>query len=183
VNLRKWITPVATLALTGTMVAVPVSSFAQGRDWGYSYQQHRQGQQNQWRNLAIGAAAVGVLGMITHNDALSVLGLGGAAYSGYRLSQDGANGRYGYYGNSNCNTGGYSDYSNGGYSDYGYSNGGYNNYGYSNGGYNNYGYDNSGYNGYGNTDYGYSNYGRRDTGYKSRTRSVTRNSNDWRNGR
>ena len=164
-NLRKWITPVATLALMGTMVAVPVSSFAQGRDWGYGYQQHRQNQQNQWRNLAIGSAAVGVLGMITHNDALGVLGLGGAAYSGYRLSQDGANGRYGYYGNSNCNTGGYSDY------------------GYSNGGYNNYGYDNSGYNGYGNTDYGYSNYGRRDTGYKSRTRSVTRNSNDWRSGR
>lgn len=124
-NLRKLTVSLATIGVMGAMVAAPVSSFAQ--DWGYSYAQHRQDQQNQWRNLAIGSAAVGVLGLLTHNDTMSVLGLGGAAYSGYRLSQDGRNDwRYGYntgdncapaygyaapaYGYTNVNIGGYSNY-------------------------------------------------------------------------
>jgi len=171
-NLRKWFTPVATLALMATMVAAPVSSFAQYRG-GYRYQQHRANERSTWNNLAVGAAAVGVLGLATHNDTLGVLGLAGAAYSAYRASQDGANcapgytygGSYGYSGD-NCGTTNY---------DYPYGNThltyGPNGNAYS-GGWNS---DNC------NTNYGYSNYGRSDLGYKVRTRRAVRGY-DWRNG-
>ena len=49
---------------------------------------HKQNQKNQWRNLAIGGGALGVLGLFTHNKTLSYLGLGGGLYSAYRYEQD-----------------------------------------------------------------------------------------------
>jgi hypothetical protein len=43
---------------------------------------------NDWRNLAGASAAVGVLGLATHNKTMAGAGLAGAAYSGYRYEQD-----------------------------------------------------------------------------------------------
>lgn len=117
-NYKKVIAPLATLAIAGAMVAAPATASAQWRD---SYAQHRQDMKNQWQNLAIGSAAVGVLGLLTHNDTLTVAGLGGAAYSGYRYSQESG---------KNCYTG----YNNG-YYDNSYNSGTYYNPGYYNGGY------------------------------------------------
>ena len=170
-NLRKWITPLATLGLMATIVAAPVSSFAQYRDGGYRYQQHRANERSTWNNLAVAGAAVGVLGLATHNDTLGVLGLAGAAYSAYRSSQDGANCARGYgygYGEDYYGTTNYAFPYNETHLTYGpYGNA------YS-GGWNN---DNC------STDYGYSNYGRRDYGYKTRYRSISQRGYDWRNGR
>lgn len=49
---------------------------------------HRQGKKNEWRNLGIAGGAAGVLGLLTHNKTLTVLGLGGGLYSAYRYEQD-----------------------------------------------------------------------------------------------
>jgi len=87
---RNIVTALATLGIAGAMVAAPVSSFADG------WNSHRQQQKDQWKSIGVGAAAVGILGLLTHNDTLSVLGLGGAAYSGYRYSQDTGGDRYCY---------------------------------------------------------------------------------------
>jgi hypothetical protein len=47
-----------------------------------------QSSKNTWRNLAIGSAAVGVLGLANHNSTETVLGAAGAAYSANRYEQD-----------------------------------------------------------------------------------------------
>jgi hypothetical protein len=69
---------VALVALAGFAVA-PVSASAQS---------HRQQKKNEWRNLAYGAGAAGVLGFLTHNNTIGWLGLGGAGYSAWRYEQD-----------------------------------------------------------------------------------------------
>jgi Ni/Co efflux regulator RcnB len=57
----------------------------QRRDW---LSHHRQETKNEWRNIAIGAGAVGVLGLIEHDPTLSILGGAGALYSLNRYEQD-----------------------------------------------------------------------------------------------
>jgi len=89
----------------------PISASAD--DWG----RHLQNRKNDWRNLALGAGAVGVIGLLNHNDTEAILGGVGAAYAGsqyenYRQQQSRRNDwrrnyyrrDYGYYG------GGYGDY-------------------------------------------------------------------------
>lgn len=49
---------------------------------------HRQGKKNDWRNLAIGGGALGVLGLLTKNSTLTYLGIGGGLYSAWRYEQD-----------------------------------------------------------------------------------------------
>ncbi len=55
------------------------------RGW---YFQNRRNKQNEWRNLAIGAGLVGVLGLIKHDNTLFFAGAAGALYSVYRLNED-----------------------------------------------------------------------------------------------
>lgn len=43
---------------------------------------------NDWRNLGIGAAAVGIYGATRGDKTTTAVGLGGAAYSAYRYEQD-----------------------------------------------------------------------------------------------
>jgi hypothetical protein len=69
---------VAFTALAGFAVA-PVTASAQS---------HRQQKKNEWRNLAYGSGAAGVLGFLTHNNTLGWLGVAGAGYSAYRYEQD-----------------------------------------------------------------------------------------------
>ena len=49
---------------------------------------HRQKKKNEWRNIGIGSAALGVAGFATHNNALGFAGLAGAGYSAHRYEQD-----------------------------------------------------------------------------------------------
>lgn len=51
-------------------------------------QSHRQKSKNQWRNLGIAGAVLGGYGLLSHNNTLAALGLGGGAYSAYRYEQD-----------------------------------------------------------------------------------------------
>lgn len=72
------------LATIASAIALPATSSADRHDYG----NHRQSMQNQWKNIGIGSAALGVLGLITHNDTLGILGAAGAGYSAYRYEQD-----------------------------------------------------------------------------------------------
>jgi len=47
-----------------------------------------QSTKNTWRNIGIGSAAVGILGLAHHNTGMAVLGVAGAAYSAHRYEQD-----------------------------------------------------------------------------------------------
>jgi hypothetical protein len=49
---------------------------------------HREKTENSWRKATYGSAAVGALGLITHNRTLTALGAAGTAYSGYRWQDD-----------------------------------------------------------------------------------------------
>jgi len=57
----------------------------QRRDW---LSRHRNETKNEWRNIAIGAGAVGALGLLEHDNTLAVLGGVGALYSLNRYDQD-----------------------------------------------------------------------------------------------
>ena len=57
----------------------------QRRDW---LSRHRQETKNEWRNIAVGAGAVGVLGLLQHDKTLAFIGGAGALYSLNRYEQD-----------------------------------------------------------------------------------------------
>lgn len=71
----------ALVALAGMIVA-PMTAQAQSR-----YDRRNQ-TKNEWRNLAIGAGAIGVFGLLKGDKNLMLGGLAGAAYSGWRYEQD-----------------------------------------------------------------------------------------------
>jgi len=49
---------------------------------------HRQKTKNEWRNIAIGSGALGVLGLLKHDSTLTFAGAAGALYSANRYEQD-----------------------------------------------------------------------------------------------
>ena len=49
---------------------------------------HRQQTKNQWRNIGIGAGALGVYGLLKHDNAMAIGGLAGSAYSFSRYEHD-----------------------------------------------------------------------------------------------
>ncbi|RYG36795.1 hypothetical protein EON81_08670 [bacterium] len=59
----------------------------QATQWGQEYRR-RQDKKNEWRNIAIGSGAVGVLGLLKKDNTLTFAGLGGALYSLNRYEQD-----------------------------------------------------------------------------------------------
>lgn len=75
----------AALALGTTSLGLASTSNAQSIN---DLIGRRQGKKNEWRNLAIGGGALGVLGLLTKNSTLTYLGLGGGLYSAYRYEQD-----------------------------------------------------------------------------------------------
>ena len=81
--MKKVYTSALAVLAVGTAMMAPSMASAQ------SWSSHRQSQKNQWKDLAIGAGALGVIGALTHNDGLTLGGLAGALYSGYRYDQDG----------------------------------------------------------------------------------------------
>ena len=48
----------------------------------------RQDKKNEWRNIAIASGAVGILGLLKHDNTLFFAGSAGALYSAYRYEQD-----------------------------------------------------------------------------------------------
>ena len=75
----------AAIALGATTLGVAPTAHAQSIA---DLIKHKQGNKNNWRNLAIGGGALGVLGLFTKNKTLAYLGLGGGLYSAYRYEQD-----------------------------------------------------------------------------------------------
>lgn len=67
-------------------VLTPITASAQ--DWRDRESSHRQQTKNQWRNIAIGSGALGVLGLFKHDNTLTFAGTAGALYSAYRYEQD-----------------------------------------------------------------------------------------------
>jgi flagellar biosynthesis component FlhA len=67
-------------------VSAPMAAGAQGSLSDESH--HRQQKKNEWRNLAIGSGALGVLGLVKGNSTLALAGLGGGLYSLNRYEQD-----------------------------------------------------------------------------------------------
>jgi hypothetical protein len=97
----------ATLGIMTTFVAVPASSYGQS----YYGSSHRQQQKNQWRNIGYAAAGVGLLGLLSHNNTVGLLGAAGAGYAAYRYEQDRKSQRNmqdrGYYDNRGYGQSGY----------------------------------------------------------------------------
>ena len=67
------------MAAVAALMIVPSMSFAADR--------HERAQRNQWNDIAVGAGALGVLGLISGNNTLATVGLVGAGYSAYRADQ------------------------------------------------------------------------------------------------
>ncbi len=72
------------LSLAATMTLMPAMSMADGG----SSRDHRAQMQNQWKNIGVGPAAVGLIGLLTHNDTWALAGAAGAIYSDSRYEQD-----------------------------------------------------------------------------------------------
>lgn len=84
--------------LAVSMLALPALTLAQ-----YDSAQHRQQTKNEWRNIGVGAAALGLYGLLKGDSSLALAGAAGAAYAGTRYEQDRKSERrlenygYGYY--------------------------------------------------------------------------------------
>lgn len=84
--MKNTLTRSLTALAIGAVMLVP--SFAGAQNW------HRSSQKNQWKDIAIGAGALGVLGALSHNDTLTAIGAAGVLYSAYRYDADGRSYRH-----------------------------------------------------------------------------------------
>ena len=75
----------ATLTVCGALAA-PIQAGAQ--DSRAKESKHRQKKKNEWRNIAIGSGALGLLGLVKHDNTLAFAGAAGALYSANRYEQD-----------------------------------------------------------------------------------------------
>jgi hypothetical protein len=75
----------AMLALGGA-ISAPLAAGAQRSREDESH--HRQQTKNQWRNIGIGSAALGLFGLLKHDNTLMFAGAAGALYSANRYEQD-----------------------------------------------------------------------------------------------
>jgi hypothetical protein len=77
-------------AITASALLPGATAFAQSGGW-HSYRQeaeNRQKTKNDWRNLAIAAGGVGVVGLLKHDPTIALLGAAGGLYSLNRYEQD-----------------------------------------------------------------------------------------------
>lgn len=58
------------------------------QNWRNREEDRRQQTKNEWRNIAIGSGALGVLGLLNHDNTLTFAGTAGALYSLNRYEQD-----------------------------------------------------------------------------------------------
>jgi len=73
------------VVMLGGAVLTPITASAQRHDSEY---QHRQNKKNEWRNIAIGSGAFGLLGLLKHDNTLFFAGTAGGLYSAWRYEQD-----------------------------------------------------------------------------------------------
>jgi len=82
----------AALAAISLTTLTPIAASADGNKWwqhkSYSQSENQQENKNNWRNLAIGAGALAVVGLLNHNKTLTAIGAAGAAYSADRYEKD-----------------------------------------------------------------------------------------------
>jgi hypothetical protein len=76
----------AAIAILGGIFTAPVSATAQ--DYRDRQSSHRQKKKNEWRNIAIGSGALGLLGLVKGDSTLAFAGAAGALYSANRYEQD-----------------------------------------------------------------------------------------------
>jgi len=74
------------IATIGTLPVFSIPAQAQS-NWARQ-RQTRQNTKNTWRNLAIGAGGIGVLGALSHDPTVAILGAAGSLYSLNRYEQD-----------------------------------------------------------------------------------------------
>lgn len=74
----------ATLGVVAAAVAAPSLSPAQTQ----RELERRQQKKNEWRNIAIGSAAIGAYGLLKGDRTIGLAGLAGAAYGAHRYEQD-----------------------------------------------------------------------------------------------
>lgn len=72
----------------GSMVAVPAIASAQNIRDLEKLIDRRQSKKNEWRNIAIGSGALGILGLLKKDNTLFFAGTAGALYSLHRYEQD-----------------------------------------------------------------------------------------------
>jgi hypothetical protein len=76
----------AIAGTVGSLMMAPMSASAQSNLDNAS--RHRQKTKNDWRNIGIGSAALGAIGLATHNNTLLIGGAAGAIYSSQRYEHD-----------------------------------------------------------------------------------------------
>ena len=67
----------------GSLMAPSVATAQNSRE-----SHHRQKTKNDWRNLAIGSGALGLYGLVKHDNTLAFVGTAGALYSASRYEHD-----------------------------------------------------------------------------------------------
>lgn len=83
-NNKKTIAAAAAAAVMVSAVLGPASA----QDWRERESRHRQQTKNTWRNLSIGAGAVGLYGLLKHDNTLAIAGAAGTLYSLNRYEHD-----------------------------------------------------------------------------------------------
>lgn len=76
----KNILKIGTLAFMASAILAPAVANAQ--DW------RREQTANEWKNIATISGALGILGLLNHDDTLTFAGAAGALYSSYRMNED-----------------------------------------------------------------------------------------------
>jgi hypothetical protein len=79
-KLRMIAAPLATLAIGAALVAAPMTASANGY--------HRDSDRGTWNGLALGAAALGIYGIASHQPVLTAVGFVGTGYSEIRANND-----------------------------------------------------------------------------------------------
>ena len=87
-NVRPYLAKFVALGTIASIAAVPAIASAQNVRDLQNLIDRRQSKKNEWRNIAIGAGALGVLGLLKKDNTLFFAGTAGALYSLHRYEQD-----------------------------------------------------------------------------------------------
>ncbi len=83
---RAFLATIMAAPIFAGLILAPVAVNAQNSRERESH--HRQQKKNEWRNIAIGSGALGLLGLVKHDNTLAFAGAAGALYSANRYEQD-----------------------------------------------------------------------------------------------
>ena len=87
-NVRPFLAQAVAFGAIATMAAIPATASAQNIRDLERLIDRRQSKKNEWRNIAIGAGALGVLGLLRKDNTLFFAGTAGALYGAWRYEQD-----------------------------------------------------------------------------------------------